>query len=59
MAGIPVGPDARIYDEVRMLVKAYADQLRSKEDMSHAEMTRTIDRLTKLGNDARRLWGEK
>lgn len=58
MSTMPMGDGARKYDEVCMLVECYAKKLAS-EKMSYADLLQNIDRLTQLGAEARKLWGER
>jgi hypothetical protein len=58
VSSMPTGDAGRKYDEVCILVQAYAARI-STIRMSYADLLRNIDRLTELGKEAPKLWGDK
>jgi len=57
MTSMPMGDDGRKYNETCMLIEAYAQRLLDGK-ISYRNLLENIDRLTQLGNDCRRLWGD-
>ncbi len=58
MGQMPMGKAGVEYDEVCMLVRAYAEKLVAG-GMSYADMLKNIDRITSLAQEARKLWGDR
>jgi hypothetical protein len=58
MGTMPMGKAGVDYDEVCLLVRAYAERL-TAENMSYSDLLANIDRLSALGQQARKLWGDR
>lgn len=58
MGSMPIGKAGVEYDEVCMRIRGYAEKL-IEEKMSYASLLNTIDRMTALATEARKLWGDR